>query len=236
MLGKKTEPGKKLCAFEPSDTLIFKYEGPRKHVPTTVTISNTQGKRVAFKVKTTNPKKYSVRPSSGILDGNASKEIIITLNASSKVVDQSFIENCRDKFLVQTTMVDRSTKEVSSELFENSSGLQQHKFKVQMVSSYPVSPVAEGVEGVEETMHTPGVGTGRVTFAMDTHAPGMKMKNKTVSSTGFGVLHLVMATLLAFALGYFFRGEVLVLDWLRGVVEKKFGVVLGLAERRKGWF
>jgi hypothetical protein len=50
------------------------------------------------------------------------------------------------------------------------------------------------------------------------------------------MLHLVMATLLAFALGYFFRGEVLVLDWLRGVVERNFGVVLGLAEKRKGWF
>mmetsp|Transcript_10972 Transcript_10972/g.30634 ORF Transcript_10972/g.30634 Transcript_10972/m.30634 type:complete len:234 (-) Transcript_10972:90-791(-) len=233
MLGKKTEPGKALCAFEPSDTIVFKYEGPRKHIPTTVTISNTQGKRVAFKVKTTNPRKYSVRPSSGILDGNSAKEIIITLNASSKAVDQSFIENCRDKFLIQTTLVDKSTKEVTSELFENSNALQQKKLKVQMISSNPVSPVAEGVE---ETMHTPGAGPGRVTFAMDTYAPGMKMKNKTVSSRGFGMLHLVMATLLAFALGYFFRGEVLVLDWLRGVVERKLGVVLGLAEKRKGWF
>ena len=262
VLGKKTpEPGagKTLCTFEPSDTLIFKYEGPRKHVPTTLTISNTQGKRVrlnssflvapcrahshhhalamnqvAFKVKTTNPKKYSVRPSSGFLDGNASKDIIITLNASSKSVDPAFIENCRDKFLIQTTMVDKSTKAVSSELFDNSNGLQQHKLRVQMISMNPVSPVAEGVE---EAMHTPGAGTGRVTFAMDTYAESMKMKNRNAAtSRGFGVLHLVLVTLLAFALGYFFKGQVVVLDWIKGVVEKKFGVALGLAEKPKGWF
>ena len=191
--------------------------------------------QVAFKVKTTNPKKYSVRPSSGFLDGNSSKEIIITLNASSKSVDPSFIQNCRDKFLIQTTLVDRGTKVVSSELFENSNSLQQHKLRVQMIPVNPVSPV---VEGAEEAMHTPGVGSGRVTFAMDSYAQGMKQKNKLSmgSSRGFGVLHLVMVTLLAFALGYFLRGDVVALEWLKGVVEKKFGVVFGLAEKRKGWF
>jgi hypothetical protein len=235
MLGKRENPdnGETLCVYEPSDTLIFKYE-PRKHVPTSVTISNTQGKRVAFKVKTTNPKKYSVRPSSGILDGNSSKEIIITLNASSKAADQSLIQNCRDKFLIQTTVVDRSTKVVSSELFENANGLQQHKLRVQKIPVNPVSPV---VESAEEAMHTPGAGTGRVTFAMDSYVQGMKTKSKNVgASRGFGVLHLVVVTLLAFALGYFFKGEVVVLDWLRSVVEKKFGMALGLAEKRKGWF
>ena len=177
-----------------------------------------------------------MRPSSGILDGNSSKEIIVTLNASSsKSVDPSVVQNCRDKFLIQTTLVDRGTKVVSSELFENSNGLQQHKLRVQMIPVNPVSPVAEGAE---EAMHTPGMGTGRVTWAMDSYAQGLKMKSKsgTGSSRGFGVLHLVLVTLLAFALGYFFKGEVVVLDWVRGVVQKKFGVVLGLADKPKGWF
>jgi hypothetical protein len=245
VLGSKrdNDGDRPLCTFDPSECLTFRFE-PRKHIPTTVTMKNTSSKRVAFKVKTTNPKKYSVRPSSGILDGNSTKDIVVTLNAQKG--DATFIQNCRDKFLIQTTQVDRSVKAVSSELFETSNSLQQHKLRVQMIPVNPVSPVAEGME---ETMHTPMGQSGSavpasggkgVTFAMDGPVAGPRVGSTTTrvgSSRGFGMLHLVLVTLLAFALGYFFRGEVPVLEWARDVVEKRVSVVLGLAPAQQArWF
>ena len=53
----------------------------RKNVPCTLTLQNPTGERVAFKVKTTSPKKYCVRPSSGIVEPGSSKEVQVIMQA-----------------------------------------------------------------------------------------------------------------------------------------------------------
>lgn len=53
----------------------------RKNIPVTLTLQNPSDERVAFKVKTTSPKKYCVRPSSGIVEPKSSKEVQVIMQA-----------------------------------------------------------------------------------------------------------------------------------------------------------
>ena len=59
--------------IKPSE-LKFKFE-LRKTIPVTLSLTNQGTERIAFKVKTTAPKKYCVRPSSGIVEPGASRDV-----------------------------------------------------------------------------------------------------------------------------------------------------------------
>ena len=64
---KQDKYGPLSLALEPSSELGFK--GPFDKVSlATFTISNPTEKRIAFKIRTTAPKQYCVKPNSGILD------------------------------------------------------------------------------------------------------------------------------------------------------------------------
>jgi hypothetical protein len=110
-------------------------------------LTNITTERVAFKVKTTSPKKYCVRPSSGIIEPNSIKEVQVILQ-SQREPPVSYAD-CRDKFLVQCIKVDASVKEVTSELFDpaRAKEMKQTKLKVVMIPpAKPPSPVPEGNE------------------------------------------------------------------------------------------
>ena len=63
-----------LLQLTPAAELAFKFE-LRRNIPTTLSLRNPTGARVAFKVKTTSPKKYCVRPSSGVVEPGATKDV-----------------------------------------------------------------------------------------------------------------------------------------------------------------
>ena len=63
-----------LLQLSPSTELAFKFE-LKRNIPATLTLRNPTGARVAFKVKTTSPKKYCVRPSSGVVEPGATKDV-----------------------------------------------------------------------------------------------------------------------------------------------------------------
>ncbi|KAE8728420.1 Vesicle-associated protein 2-1 [Hibiscus syriacus] len=69
-------------------------------------VNNTQN-HVAFKVKTTSPKKYFVRPNTGIMQPMDSCLIRVTLQAQREYPPDM---QCKDKFLLQSTMVPPNTK------------------------------------------------------------------------------------------------------------------------------
>lgn len=83
--------------IEPQNELRFR--GPF-NVPVTsyMKLTNPSDRKVLFKIKTTAPKKYCVRPNSGLLEANSNIEIAICL--------QPFIfdpaEKNKHKFMVQT--------------------------------------------------------------------------------------------------------------------------------------
>lgn len=95
---------------------------------------------VAFKVKTTNPKKYCVRPNTGVIDPNSACEFSVTMQAPKSVPPDMI---CRDKFLVQSTYVPEGTTEehVTSNMFVRDDGkvVDEKRLKVILVPP-PESP------------------------------------------------------------------------------------------------
>jgi ankyrin repeat protein len=65
----------------------------------TIQLTSNSSSRLAFKMKTTSPKKYSVSPSSGIIEPNAVREVKIILQSQRE--PPASYPDCRDKFLVQ---------------------------------------------------------------------------------------------------------------------------------------
>ncbi|KAK3377715.1 PapD-like protein [Podospora didyma] len=66
-------------------------------------IKNTNTSPVAFKVKTTAPKQYCVRPNSGRIEPGHDVEVSVLLQAMKQ--EPSVDARCRDKFLVQSVEI-----------------------------------------------------------------------------------------------------------------------------------
>ncbi|MCJ1485330.1 phosphatidylinositol-binding protein scs2 [Schaereria dolodes] len=66
-------------------------------------LHNTSSDPIAFKVKTTAPKQYCVRPNSGRIEGGSGVEVQVLLQAMKE--DPPPDARCRDKFLVQSVAI-----------------------------------------------------------------------------------------------------------------------------------
>ena len=78
--------------------------GPfQQEVSQVLRIRNPHSDPVAFKVKTTAPKQYCVRPNSGRIDPGSEVEVQVLLQAMKE--DPPLDQKCRDKFLVQSFTV-----------------------------------------------------------------------------------------------------------------------------------
>jgi len=74
-----------------------------QHVKRTLTITNNNAQPVAFKVKTTAPKLYCVRPNSGRVEPGESVEVQVMLQAMKE--EPPLSTKCKDKFLIQSTLI-----------------------------------------------------------------------------------------------------------------------------------
>uniref|UniRef100_A0A4W5KUY4 Vesicle-associated membrane protein-associated protein A n=1 Tax=Hucho hucho TaxID=62062 RepID=A0A4W5KUY4_9TELE len=75
------------------------YDGPFTDVVTTnLKLKNPSDRRVCFKVKTTAPKRYCVRPNSGIIDVGAT----VTISVMLQPFDYDPNEKSKHKFMVQS--------------------------------------------------------------------------------------------------------------------------------------
>ncbi|PNX73601.1 vesicle-associated protein 2-2-like, partial [Trifolium pratense] len=112
----------------------------KKQSSCSVKVTNNTYHHVAFKVKTTSPKKYSVRPNVGVLAPKSTAEFIVTMQAQ-RVAPEDLV--CKDKFLVQSTLVSNETtdEDVTSNLFvkDGVRYIEENKLKVALISS-PDSP------------------------------------------------------------------------------------------------
>lgn len=80
------------------------FERPFNHeVTRTLRIKNNNYDPVAFKVKTTAPKQYCVRPNSGRIEAGKDVEVQVLLQAMKEDPPQGY--KCRDKFLVQSVAI-----------------------------------------------------------------------------------------------------------------------------------
>lgn len=88
---------KQVLQLEPDSELHFK--GPFNDVVTShLKLSNPTDKRVCFKVKTTAPKRYCVRPNSGILEPKQAVQVAVMLQP----FEYDPTEKNKHKFMVQT--------------------------------------------------------------------------------------------------------------------------------------
>lgn len=77
----------------------LKFKGPFTDVVTTnLKLRNPSDKKVCFKVKTTAPRRYCVRPNSGIIDPGAT----VTVSVMLQPFDYDPNEKSKHKFMVQT--------------------------------------------------------------------------------------------------------------------------------------
>ncbi|OKL58952.1 hypothetical protein UA08_05704 [Talaromyces atroroseus] len=112
-------------------------------------IRNPQDNPVAFKVKTTAPKHYCVRPNSGRIEPGKHVEVQVLLQAMKE--DPPADAKCKDKFLVQSVAVtgDLEFSNVTS-IFENApkASIQERKIRV----NYLPAEAANGVAPTEEEL------------------------------------------------------------------------------------
>ncbi|KAJ1303117.1 hypothetical protein OPQ81_011318 [Rhizoctonia solani] len=69
----------------------------------TLSVTNHNDQPVAFKVKTTAPKLYCVRPNSGVIEPGDSVDVAVLLQAMRE--DPPLSTKCKDKFLVQSMII-----------------------------------------------------------------------------------------------------------------------------------
>lgn len=134
-----------LVDIHPSE-LKFTFE-LRKQTACSMLLRNKTDQWVAFKVKTTNPKKYCVRPNTGILLPISACNVTVTMQAQKEAPADM---QCKDKFLVQSVIVPAGTssKDLPAETFNKEEGkvVEEFKLRVVYISANPPSPVPEESE------------------------------------------------------------------------------------------
>ncbi|XP_065065384.1 vesicle-associated membrane protein-associated protein B-like [Rhopilema esculentum] len=143
-----SEPRKKaeqILQLEPANELVFC--GPFKDVvSTTLTLRNPTEKAVAFKVKTTAPRHYCVKPNNGLVPPNDFVKVDVMLQP----FEYKTGENIRHKFMVQTMIVSGDSSDVES-LWKTSDQSLMMDSKLKCVFDVPTE--AQATE--EEAQSTP---------------------------------------------------------------------------------
>ncbi|KAL1559732.1 vesicle-associated protein 1-2-like [Salvia divinorum] len=116
----------------------------KKQISCSLLVSNKTENHVAFKIKTTNPKKYCVRPNIGIISPNGNCDIVVTMQAQKEPPTEM---QCKDKFLLQSVIAPAgaSPKDITAEMFNKDQGkVEECKLKVVYITpQQPPSPVTE---------------------------------------------------------------------------------------------
>ncbi|KAL9259677.1 Vesicle-associated protein 2-2-like protein [Drosera capensis] len=134
-----------LLEIQPRD-LRFIFE-LQKQTSCTVKLTNKTEKHVAFKVKTTSPKKYCVKPNVGIVLPRATFEFIVAMQAQ-QVAPPDMV--CKDKFLVQSAIVSLETEDVdiTPDMFLKGEGRSVEEKKLRVILVAPShSPELAPVNG-----------------------------------------------------------------------------------------
>ncbi|KAK9095125.1 hypothetical protein Scep_026594 [Stephania cephalantha] len=128
--------GRRLITIQPED-LTFLYE-LEKQSHCDLRIANKTEHHVAFKVKTTSPKKYFVRPNTGVIQPWDACTVTVTLQAQREYPPDM---QCKDKFLLQSAVVPPNTDvdELPQDTFNKDSGKVIDECKLKVIYTTPSS-------------------------------------------------------------------------------------------------
>lgn len=121
----------------------------KKQISCSIQLSNKTDEHIAFKVKTTSPKKYCVRPNTGIVLPRSTCDVMVTMQAQREAPPDM---QCKDKFLVQSVITGPGTsvKDITPEMFTKESGNTVDEAKLRVVYVPPPQPPSPVTEGSEE--------------------------------------------------------------------------------------
>ncbi|XWS77250.1 hypothetical protein CRYUN_Cryun01aG0245100 [Craigia yunnanensis] len=136
-----------LLSIDPQE-LQFPFE-LRKQISCSLNLYNKTDNYVAFKVKTTNPKKYCVRPNTGVVLPRSTSNVIVTMQAQNEAPSDM---QCKDKFLLQSVIASpgAAPKDITPEMFNKESGHHVEECKLSVVYVAPPRPPSPVQEGSEE--------------------------------------------------------------------------------------
>lgn len=139
--------------------LKFKFE-LRKNIPVILSLTNPTDEKMAFKVKTTSPKMYCVRPSSGFVEPKTNMQVQVIRQAQKEM---PALGDTKDKFLVQSTRVASSVSEITSDLFDASKNQRVSQVKLRVLLTGPPQPPSPVPEGPEDSDVVPGMAAAKGT-------------------------------------------------------------------------
>lgn len=92
---------------EPSPDITFEVSGGKPN-SCPLRLYNSGTEHTAFKVKTTAPKKYCVRPNAGVIPPGKHVEVHVipqTTKGADPTLQNDLAGKCKDKFMIQSTTV-----------------------------------------------------------------------------------------------------------------------------------
>ncbi|KAE8146696.1 PapD-like protein [Aspergillus avenaceus] len=145
-------------------------------------LNNENEEPVVFKVKTTAPKHYCVRPNSGRIEPGRSVEVQVLLQAMKD--EPALDAKCKDKFLVQTVAVTRDMEFANvTAVFEKASksSIQERKIRVNWLpAEEPAAAEQEDTNGVHAPEEEPPAYTSP---AANFQTPAVGAASKGASDT-----------------------------------------------------
>ncbi|XP_043698197.1 vesicle-associated protein 2-1-like [Telopea speciosissima] len=206
--------GSQLISVHP-DELRFEFELEKQSCFDLKIVNNTEH-HVAFKVKTTTPKKYFVRPNTGVIQALDSCIITVTLQAQREYPPDM---QCKDKFLLQSTIIPSNTDvdEIPQDAFNKDGERKIEECKLKVVYTYPghensedkasfmkgskQSPEAESIREVQrlkEERHT----ALQQTMQLQHELERLKRLSRRKSDPGFSISFVLFVGLIGAMVGF----------------------------------
>ncbi|KAJ1294907.1 hypothetical protein BS78_01G182100 [Paspalum vaginatum] len=157
-----------------------------KQISCPLRVTNKTDRAVAFKVKTTNPRKYCVRPNNGVVPPRSPCTVVVTMQAQTVAPPDL---QCKDKFLVQSVFVSDglSAKDISSEMFTKEGGNTVEEVKLKVVYVMPPEPpseIAEEPDGLERVLVPMQRINGRSTSELSSGSVSLRSAEEVGSPVG----------------------------------------------------
>ncbi|KAJ0070395.1 hypothetical protein NL108_007740, partial [Boleophthalmus pectinirostris] len=112
-----------------------------------IILSNVTKNQVAFKVRTTAPEKYRVKPSSSSCEPGASVEIVVSLHGGKALKSTLNIASPQDRFLIMAAEMDNASSQELTQFWKEvqKTKIMEHRLRCHLLESMkpPLSPLRD---------------------------------------------------------------------------------------------
>lgn len=198
----------KFISVHPQD-LQFQFE-LEKQCHCDLKLGNSTDQHVAFKVKTTSPKKYFVRPNTGVIQPWDSCVITVTLQPQRESPPDM---QCKDKFLLQSTQVapHNDIDELPQDTFNKESGRIIEELKLRVVYILPQSGSANEEVSSKEINETNAVwqrvrserdSAVQQTQKLQRELESLRRRSSRKTESGFSLRFALLVALVGIMVGF----------------------------------